>query len=467
MHGSAFEVGLMQAIYSLMQVFGSLILGALADVVGKRKVLLLSLFCSTISLIAFGLAENLFQLILFRGSNGFFAGTVSVCQAIVADVTTIEDRAGKMALIMAAYGVGVVVGPALAGFLACYGFTAVCFVAACCTFGNFAFAMWQLPEIKPEAESCDVSKKQLAEIGEEEMTTSSQMREIIRLMIVDPIIGPIFMINLLSNVGMGAFLGVTALLAHDIYSIDAAGVGRIYCAAGVAMVFFQGVVTKPVSEAIGEYYSVAVGAALRGASFALCAGWVADWVPWIGSIMVVASGALIDPCTASVVSKNTKENCSGVALGAFSALASLGSFLGPLASGWLYEIAPVLPFWICSGLMVACFMATFRAQIAHVQRSRRKASVQVALLPEDLGGESSSEDSMVARISSKQELMIRAGSYTNSFTLPIPLATMAKTNSIQRQGSRLSLASASSDNMVPLLSGENIEKTLARRLSLS
>lgn len=81
----------------------------------------MSLLCSSVFLLACGLAGSIRQLLLFRAAHGFFAGTVSICQAIVADVAPAEERVGKMALIMAAYGVGVVLGPGLAGLIAPFG----------------------------------------------------------------------------------------------------------------------------------------------------------------------------------------------------------------------------------------------------------------------------------------------------------------------------------------------------------
>ncbi|CAE7353084.1 tetA [Symbiodinium pilosum] len=58
MHGSAIAVGLMQSLYSLMQVFGTMVLGVLSDSVGKRRTLLISLFASSIFLLACGLAVH-------------------------------------------------------------------------------------------------------------------------------------------------------------------------------------------------------------------------------------------------------------------------------------------------------------------------------------------------------------------------------------------------------------------------
>ena len=75
MDASPFEIGCMQSFSSLAQIFGSLILGYLSDLTGRRSILLVCLLCSSASLIALGFAPDIVQLIAFRAISGFFAGT--------------------------------------------------------------------------------------------------------------------------------------------------------------------------------------------------------------------------------------------------------------------------------------------------------------------------------------------------------------------------------------------------------
>jgi DHA1 family tetracycline resistance protein-like MFS transporter len=62
----AFAVGLLMAAYSAFQFFFSPVWGRLSDRVGRRPILLMSLFGSAISHLLFGLAGTLTGLFLAR-----------------------------------------------------------------------------------------------------------------------------------------------------------------------------------------------------------------------------------------------------------------------------------------------------------------------------------------------------------------------------------------------------------------
>lgn len=205
MNGSSLAVGLLQSLYSLMQVFGTLALGMLADTWGKRRILLLSLFSSSVFLLACGLAVSLPQLLLFRAGHGFFAGTVSICQAIVADVTPPEDRVGKMALIMAAYGVGVVLGPGLAGLIAPWGVFPVCAMASACTFSNFCIGIVQIPEIAREA-SLQEPFSQEATQGKKPVSALQGWTQLLRALLSDLVLLAVCSLSFLQELGMGIFM---------------------------------------------------------------------------------------------------------------------------------------------------------------------------------------------------------------------------------------------------------------------
>ncbi|MFN3413126.1 MAG: MFS transporter, partial [Thermoanaerobaculum sp.] len=109
--------GLLLASYSAMQFVFSPILGALSDRWGRRPVLLVSLAGSAVGYLLFGFADSLAMLFASRVVAGMAGGNVATAQAVIADVTTPEERAKGMGLIGAAFGLGFIAGPALAGLL--------------------------------------------------------------------------------------------------------------------------------------------------------------------------------------------------------------------------------------------------------------------------------------------------------------------------------------------------------------
>src|SRR5512136_1328381 len=141
--------GLLMAAYSAMQFVFSPILGRLSDRVGRRPVLLVSLTGSVVGFVMFALADSLLWLFASRLLAGIAGGNIATAQAVIADTTKPEDRARGMGLIGAAFGLGFIAGPALAGLLAPISPSAPGWGAAACSAVAFTMALLYLPETRP------------------------------------------------------------------------------------------------------------------------------------------------------------------------------------------------------------------------------------------------------------------------------------------------------------------------------
>ncbi len=115
-------IGLLYSIYSVAQLVFSPIWGSWSDRIGRRPIMLLSTAGAVVAYIMFGLAGSLLVLFLSRLVAGVMGGNIATAQAYIADVTSDKDRAKGMGLIGAAFGIGFVLGPALASGLIHPGF---------------------------------------------------------------------------------------------------------------------------------------------------------------------------------------------------------------------------------------------------------------------------------------------------------------------------------------------------------
>ncbi|CAM9417974.1 unnamed protein product, partial [Sphacelaria rigidula] len=103
--------GLMTSAYSLAQIVGGLVLGALSDrVMSRRSVLLLSFMGSCVSYGLVGLSSSLWMLLLGRIIVGL---TMTISTAIVSEHTTPENRPKELSRLTAAMTLAFIVGPSL------------------------------------------------------------------------------------------------------------------------------------------------------------------------------------------------------------------------------------------------------------------------------------------------------------------------------------------------------------------
>jgi len=146
---TATVIGLLMSSFSLAQLVCAPLLGRVSDRIGRKPVILLSLFGTALGSFLTGAAGSVWVLFAGRLLDGASGASVSVAQASVADVAPPEERARLMGLLGAAFGVGFVAGPALGALAALGGAHVPFYVASAIALVNGLVAIKRLPETRP------------------------------------------------------------------------------------------------------------------------------------------------------------------------------------------------------------------------------------------------------------------------------------------------------------------------------
>ncbi|WP_133126795.1 MFS transporter [Legionella nagasakiensis] len=115
-----FFYGLTIGIFMICWFFGAAILGDLSDSVGRKKSLMICLIGSFLGYLisAIAILTHSFALLLAgRIIAGFTAGSQPIAQAAIVDVSTEEQKARNIGLILLAVSLGFVFGPIFGGLL--------------------------------------------------------------------------------------------------------------------------------------------------------------------------------------------------------------------------------------------------------------------------------------------------------------------------------------------------------------
>lgn len=109
------------SIYLLAQTVTIPLYGKLADIFGRKKILITGIVIFLIGSAASGCAWDIGSLIVFRGVQGLGAGSIMASvNTIAGDIYTLEERAKIQGWLSSIWGVSAILGPAIGGALAEY-----------------------------------------------------------------------------------------------------------------------------------------------------------------------------------------------------------------------------------------------------------------------------------------------------------------------------------------------------------
>lgn len=359
MQATPLEVTLIIASFSATQLAAAPLWGRVSDRRGRRPLIIAGLFASAVSYLIFGLAESVAVLLLSRMAAGAAGGTVSVAQAYVADTTAAEDRARGLGLLGAASGLGVMLGPALGGFVSDWGgYSAPGFVAAgLCTANAFA-AMVLLPEPRVRRDGG----------GHETATLRGWIRTMTRM--------PLRLLLSVYFLGIASFTGLTSLLAlyaDARFGLDARDVGLLFTLSGATTVVVRGVLLGRLVRRFGEPFTVRLG--VVGLMIALLAMALIPHAAWLWAVapMYAFGAGTLFPALASLVSRAADEHSQGSILGGSQVVGGSGRVVGPLWGGFLFQQVGIRSPFIFGALMTAAALVLAARIPRPLARNRAQA----------------------------------------------------------------------------------------------
>jgi len=342
-------VGVIAAMYALMQFVFSPIVGALSDHFGRRPIILASLFGLGIDFVIQGLAPNIWWLFFGRVFAGIMGASFTTANAYIADISTDATRARNFGFVGMMFGLGFTIGPALGGLLGGYSLRLPFFVAAGLALVNWLYGYFILPESLPPEKRSPVSLAHANPFG-----TIKQLR-------VYPIVAGLAIVFVCKALAQRGLENVWVLYTGYRYDWDARTNGLALGLVGIMAVIVQGGMVRPFIKRFGERAAVTFGIVVSAISF-LCYGLATQ--PWMipGIIVFGAFGGLTAPAIQSLITERVRESDQGKIQGALTSLSSVTNIIAPLFfTAGLFKVftspsapfdMPGAPFFVGAALLV-------------------------------------------------------------------------------------------------------------------
>jgi DHA1 family tetracycline resistance protein-like MFS transporter len=301
---------------------------------------------------------------LSRAGAGAVDGSVSVANAYIADVTDEKDRKAGFGRLGAAWSLGFVVGPALAGFLARDegGVTTVVVLAMLLSTAGAAVVAWMLPELPVRGTHLDMAGSACAHKalggGARECTAPPPSAEWRRLSGI-PRLPALLVVYFLVFLGFSVFTAVFPVHAVDDLGWSSHRLGLFFTLLSLALVVTQSLILPALGRRLGEPMLAFAGSLLVALGYLLMV-WSGDASTFIAGALYGVGNGLMWPAYLTLFSEAGPASLQGTIQGVGSSVGSGAAIVGTLGGGVLYTNVGARAFFVPAAILAVTALLCLR-----------------------------------------------------------------------------------------------------------
>ncbi len=334
------EVGILFAIFSVSEFFGSMMGGALTDHIGRKSVIIMGLIVSALTSVGMGLVNRIELFYLMAVVTGVFADMAGPArQAMLTDLLPERKRADGFGMMRVAMNLSVAVGPAIGGFIAARSYLLL-FVTDAITSIVTAVVFYRLvAETRPESR---LEEEPQASLGDSFRGYVDVLRD--RAFII------FMMMSMLVTVVYVQMYGALPVFLRDVHNVPASGFGLIMSLNATMVVLFQFAITRRMSDA-SPMLMMALGALFYAVGFAMY-GFVGRYGMFMLAMAIITIGEMVvTPVAQALVAKFSPEDMRGRYMAVFGISWLIPGGLGPLLAGMIMDNGDPRWVWYAAGIL--------------------------------------------------------------------------------------------------------------------
>lgn len=384
---SPLQIGLVAAAFPLTQLVGVPIMGALSDRYGRKPLLLISQVSTFISFLMLAAANSLEMVILSRVVDGLFGANLATAQAAITDLTDESNRAQGLGLTGAAFGLGFILGPAIAlGSLEFSNSLSIpALIAAAYSFASILLTLFGFREtLPPHQRRSGGFGRSVVLFPSLQMIRRPQINHLLLLMFAQQVVFfafesllGLFTLSRLGLLGQGnalIFIYVGFILVY----VQVRLIGRwtrkfgerklVFAALGLLAVGLLMIAATP-NQPHPLYLERKVEASIRELAPTSTEALIGDipitlpedsqrgfgGVLWflLAIIPVGIGSGLIRPALNSLMVQRVRRDESGAVLGVSASFVSLANAVAPLIGGLIFQASGAAAPFLVGGLVMA------------------------------------------------------------------------------------------------------------------
>ncbi|WP_078394738.1 MFS transporter [Shouchella patagoniensis] len=334
------EIGLLFASYAIALFISTPIFGALADRVGRKKLLVIGLIALAITTIIYALSTSFWILVLARLLQGFAAAIPwTAGLALLAEVFTKEERGKAMGIAMSGQAGGVLLGPPIGGWLY--------------EFGGYSFPFFIATGIALLAALlCLVALRNVPETRSESFISPFKILRNKNVLMVAGV----------AVVGASVFASIEPTLPihfNEKLNISPGAIGLMFVVVtlgyGITAPFIGTISTK-----IGHIKTIRIGIVMAAIVLPLNALPNIIWVQVVTLILLgITLGMVLTPALPKLadISQEAGATSQGLTYAVYNTAYSFGMMAGPLVAGTLTDRLGLLTAYSAMGVLFILYLS--------------------------------------------------------------------------------------------------------------
>jgi MFS family permease len=335
-------IGLLFTLTSPIHLFSQVVGGSLADRLGRKIVMAISLFARGLVMLSFGLVGSLSSLISLLVLNNIFDPLFRpASNAVVADIIEPEKRAQAYSLLTVVMNLGAAIGPSMGGFVAARSYFVLFLCAALAYLLYFFIVVAFIRETKPQNSTTPEKKTQ-------------KMGEGWGMVLRDAPFLAFCLITILTCIAYSQMSTTFPVYLKENSGIGEAQYGQLIALNATMVVLLQFPITK-IASRYGRMQMMALGAFLYALGFGVI-GFIDTLPLFASSVVIWTLGEIVTgPVSTVLVAGMAPEAMRGRYMGVFGLTWGMGYGLGPTLGGAVMDDLGGRYIWYAS--FISCSMA--------------------------------------------------------------------------------------------------------------